>query len=351
MNYTIAGEPEKIERFVQGPVKSFVEKGKELKEEADLKKSSYDLDEVHRFNLIEREVLDYFEELDKGLSEEGKKTARAELRKHLPEVYSDSPLCTKPLQKALHFDRTGERLFPGDLEALTYIYSNEPPTKEGFGNVLDLHFLERPLARAIRGRMELVTRLLHEDLVSKQDSESYKAASLASGPAHEWYNVLPLIKDKSRLNIMLLDQDLMAINATKRRLDEVQGDSNIVHLGRDIKDLATDPSLFGSLCNSDLAYSVGLEDYIGKYMSLLVDARYHMTKKGGRIWASFKQADHYNPIEYDALANWTFKREGRTEEGIDETFMKELPWYKDTEVVKHRDPRTGIVLLYDMHKD
>lgn len=31
--------------------------------------------------------------------------------------------------------------------------------------------------------------------------------------------------------------------------------------------------------------------------------------------------------------------------------IKELPWYKDTKVVKHRDSITGIVSLYDMHKD
>lgn len=350
---------ERINYFLEGPVNDFCKQMQDIENRANSDKNSfYNFQYVEEINQVEKKVLDSFAVVNDFLGgyKDSPKKFSPELKNLLKKFrykvghfYLKSPIHKGPISKAIHFDNTEEIIFPGDTETLMHIYSNAPLSQQGFSHSLDLTFLNYPLAEAIKGRIEKVGSILYEDIMNS--TGSYKAVSLASGPAQEWVTILPLIPEKRKkdLTIFLLDNDVAALKNSQMRLEKIKGESKIYYMQNHIAEIVNgspifNPDLFKKFKNSQIVYTVGLGDYINDALNLFItDAQFNLTGDKGKVLTCFKDASKYDPNVYFAKANWVFKRKGRDEASVNKLFIDNLKWSREIPLSKFRDDRTGIV--------
>lgn len=206
------------------------------------------------------EVIRFSEEIDAAMRGAPPAHAQALIqwsRRNLHEMFMRSPSMHRAASKPFGY--------PGDYEVMRFIYEKpfEGPTL--FAKAISLAFDSTRASCAVRHRKDLVKRELRGLIESRR--RPLRILALACGPAQELMELFQEIPElPAPVEIVLFDQDKGALAYAYRRLkpvlDQWEGQAKIIYLHDSIKRLLRDANLFAEFGKFDLAYSVGLFDYL-----------------------------------------------------------------------------------------
>lgn len=241
--------------------------------------------------------------------------------------------------KSWYMDRAlrKPRGYPGDYETLESIY-NEKTKSHGIGEALDLYFLQSDLAKAVRGRKNMIRDLFPGFLSSHP--ETPRVLDIACGPCRE---IRELVDRNRKDHFMFtgLDFDDEALAFAKATITQSgfppDNLSLVKHNVLRLTSGARNVKIFGKF---DLIYSVGLYDYLPDDVLIrILDGTAEMLAPKGQYLVAFKDSDKYDCTEYQWHVDWYFYQ--RTEADC-----RRLLGQSRLKVVSmDRDP-SGVIMLF-----
>jgi len=207
------------------------------------------------------------------------------------------------LSKSYFINRT--RIWPqghqGDYMTLELAYKNMPMS-EGIGHYLDKYVLSNEIATAVKERIVKMRDLLKEELISRSKP---KVLDVACGSCREVFELAPEIKS-SGAKFTCVDLDPSALEFALDRFAYAglteEHTELIQYNALRMFDIETAQTEFGM---QDIIYSIGFFDYLpDDFLVKLLSTLYLLLTPGGKLIASFKDADRYRPEFYHWLADW-----------------------------------------------
>ena len=255
-----------------------------------------------------------------------------------------NPLLSK--SHCIHRVRTWPQGYQGDYKTLESIYRNTP-LSEGIGYYLDLCCLDFPLGVAVRNRIEKLEGMLREELQSRT---SPSVLNIACGSCREVFELATDIEQSgAKFTCIDLDNDALAFAANRlsyTNISPVTSDQVILRKYNAVRmfDHEMNMNEFGM---QDIIYSVGLFDYLPTdFLTNLLRALYKMTKPGGRLIASFKDADRYRSQEYHWIFDWDGFLQRKEEDFRNILFDAGIPSSAITETRED----SGVIIFYLIDK-
>jgi SAM-dependent methyltransferase len=207
------------------------------------------------------------------------------------------------LSKSYFINRA--RIWPeghqGDYMSLELTYKNSPMS-EGIGYYLDKYVLSNEIATSVRDRIVKMRDLLKEELISRSNS---KVLDVACGSCREVFELAPEIK-ASGAKFTCVDLDPAALDFALDRFAYAGLTEEYTELiqynALRMFDVETAQTEFGM---QDIIYSIGFFDYLpDDFLVKLLGALYLLLNPGGKLIASFKDANRYRPEFYHWLVDW-----------------------------------------------
>jgi SAM-dependent methyltransferase len=242
--------------------------------------------------------------------------------------------------------RTWPQGYQGDYKMLEGIYRNAS-LSEHIGYYLDLCFLNRPLAIAVRNRMKKLQFILKDELMKRQ---KLSILDIACGSCREVAELAPVIeKSKAKVTCIDIDDDALAFAANRLSFTNLSPlFSNQVKFRKynalRMFDHELNMSEFGK---QDIIYSIGFFDYLqNDFLVTLFKAIYDLLNPGGKLIAAFKDASRYRHQEFHWILDWDGFQQ-RTEEDFWSIFSDaKIPFPSISEI---RD-ESGIIVFYVVSK-
>ncbi len=214
---------------------------------------------------------------------------------------------------AINRCRTWPQGQQGDFMTLELAYKNMPMS-EGIGYFLDKYFLATTLGVGVRERIVKMRDLLKKELISRSNP---KVLDVACGSCREVFELAPEIK-ASGAKFTCVDLDPAALDFALDRFAYAglteEHTELIQYNALRMFDIETAQTEFGM---QDIIYSIGFFDYLpDDFLVKLLSTLYLLLNPGGKLIASFKDADHYRP----ELCHWLVDWDGflqRTEKDFD----------------------------------
>lgn len=197
--------------------------------------------------------------------------------------------------------RTWPQGHQGDFMTLEMAYKNMPMSK-GIGAYLDRYLLSTTLGVGVQERIVKMRSLLKEELTKRSN---LKALDVACGSCREVFELAPEIK-ASGAKFICMDLDPAALEfaldrfafagLTEEHVETVQ--YNALRMF----DNETARTEFGM---QDIIHSIGFFDYLpDDFLSKLLSSLYLLLNPGGKLFASFKDADRYRSELFHWLVDW-----------------------------------------------
>lgn len=217
---------------------------------------------------------------------------------------------------AINRCRTWPQGQQGDFMTLELGYKNMPMS-EGIGYYFDKYFLATTLGVGVRDRIGKMRSLLKEELASRN---SPKVLDVACGSCREVFELAPEIK-ASGARFTCVDLDPAALDfALDRFAFAGLGEEHtelIQYNALRMFDNETAKTEFGM---RDVIYSIGFFDYLpDDFLVKLLSSLYLLLTPGGKLIASFKDADRYRSELFHWLVDWDGFLQ-RTEKDFDRVF-------------------------------
>ncbi len=198
------------------------------------------------------------------------------------------------------------RGYAGDSVMMQMVYRNEYSGKSTFGKILHKHPLEIPSAQAVRNRRALI----QDEINTMHESDPRRdlnVFSVACGPAWEMQDYFATSPHRNRINLVLLDQDLEALEEARTGIQSVEGSEKfrVTYLQDSVRTLLrkTDLPLTGN--GFDFIYSMGLFDYLSRPVcTALVRKLYTLVAPGGRIMIGNYHVDSPDRAYLDYVMDW-----------------------------------------------
>ena len=197
--------------------------------------------------------------------------------------------------------RTWPQGHQGDFMTLELAYKNIPMS-EGIGAYLDKYLLSTTLGDGVRDRISKMRSLLKEELLSRNNP---KVLDVACGSCREVFELAPEIKT-SGAKFTCIDIDNAALEFALDRFAYAglteEHTELIQYNALRMFDLETAQTEFGM---QDIIYSIGFFDYLpDDFLTKLLNSLYLLLNPGGKLFASFKDADRYPPQIFHWLVDW-----------------------------------------------
>lgn len=189
----------------------------------------------------------------------------------------------------------------GDFMTLELIYKNSQMS-EGIGSYLDEYMQSTALGVGVRERIIKMRELLKNELISRSNP---KVLDVACGSCREVFELAPEIK-ASGAKFTCVDIDNAALDFALDRfafagLTEEHTEL-IQYNALRMFDLETAQTEFGM---QDIIYSIGFFDYLpDEFLVKLLSSLYLLLNPGGKLIASFKDANRYRPELFRWLVDW-----------------------------------------------
>jgi len=242
--------------------------------------------------------------------------------------------------------RTWPQGYQGDYKTLEGVYRNTP-FSEGIGYYLDLVMLNLPLAHAVRNRIKILKEILRDELQKRQKPS---VLNIACGSCREVFELATEIeKSGAKFTCIDLDNDALSFAANRLSYTNISTlTSNQVELRKynaiRMFDHELNMSEFGK---QDIIYSVGFFDYLeSEFLSKLLKALYAILKPGGKLIASFKDANRYRIQDYHWIVDWDGFLERNEEDFRSIFYAAKIP---DSAISEMRED-TGIIVFYMLDK-
>ena len=173
---------------------------------------------------------------------------------------------------------------------------------EGIGSYLDKYLLSTTLGDGVRDRISKMRSLLKEELISRNNP---KVLDVACGSCREVFELAPEIKT-SGAKFTCVDLDPAALEFALDRFAYAglteEHTELIQYNALRMFDLETAQTEFGM---QDVIYSIGFFDYLpDDFLTKLLNSLYLLLNPGGKLFASFKDADRYRPQFFHWLVDW-----------------------------------------------
>ena len=202
---------------------------------------------------------------------------------------------------AINRCRTWPQGQQGDFMTLELAYKNMPMS-DGIGYYLDKYTQATTLGVGVRERIVKMRSLLKEELVSRGNP---KVLDVACGSCREVFELAPEIK-ASGAKFTCVDLDPAALEFALDRFAYAglteEHTELIQYNALRMFDLETAKNEFGM---QDLIYSIGFFDYLpDEFLVKLLCSLYQMLNPGGKLIASFKDAERYRSQLFHWLVDW-----------------------------------------------
>jgi len=202
---------------------------------------------------------------------------------------------------AINRCRTWPQGQQGDFMTLELAYKNMPMS-EGIGYYLDKYFMSTTLGVGVQERVVKMRDLLKEELISRSKS---KVLDVACGSCREVFELAPDIK-ASGAKFTCVDLDPAALDFALDRFSYAglseEHTELIQYNALRMFDLETAQTEFGM---QDIIYSIGFFDYLpDNFLVKLLNSLYKLLNPGGKLIASFKDANRYRPELFQWLVDW-----------------------------------------------
>jgi extracellular factor (EF) 3-hydroxypalmitic acid methyl ester biosynthesis protein len=197
--------------------------------------------------------------------------------------------------------------YPGDYEMMRMLREDSFEGPNLFAKMVNKAFLETPLGRANRNRVEYLAERIGS-FVEEKEREEVRVLSIASGPALEIQQLIERRPDvASRIHLTLLDQEAEALRYSqdaiymKRILHGASIQVELIHqsIGSFLKQLAR--RCWHKL-KFDLVYIFGLFDYFDdRTCSFCIKHSADLVDEGGTLLISNYSLDgheHHTYLEY-----------------------------------------------------
>jgi SAM-dependent methyltransferase len=189
----------------------------------------------------------------------------------------------------------------GDFMTLELAYKNMPMS-DGIGSYLDNYLLSTTLGDGVRDRIRKMRSLLKEELISRNNP---KVLDVACGSCREVFELATEIKT-SGAKFTCVDLDPAALEFALDRFGYAglteEHTELIQYNALRMFDIETAQTEFGS---QDVIYSIGFFDYLpDEFLVKLLSSLYLLLNPGGKLIASFKDADRYRPELFRWLVDW-----------------------------------------------
>ena len=242
--------------------------------------------------------------------------------------------------------RTWPQGYQGDYKMLESLYRNTP-LADGIGYYLDFIGLNSSLAIGVRNRIKRLEEILRKELKNR---ERPSVLNIACGSCREVFELAPEI-EHSRANVTCIDIDNDALAHAANRLSYTNISplsSNLVKFRKynalRMFDHELNVQEFGL---QDVIYSVGFFDYLeSDFLTNLFGALYKLLKPGGKLIASFKDAERYRHQDYHWLVDWDGFLQ-RTEKDFMEIFSDAAVPLSRISISREE---SGVIIFYIIEK-
>lgn len=257
-------------------------------------------------------ISDVCEEFEQGVGYEKDvmKESQINFRKKTDHIISKSYFMNRA--------RTWPQGYQGDYKALEGVYKNMP-LSSGTGYSLDRYFLSLTLAVAVRGRLEILKKLLKAEITTKK---GLKILDIACGSCREIFELALDIKE-SDAKVTCIDFDSDSLSFSSERISYTGlSEENITFRKYNAVRMVNHEKNLKEFGMQDIIYSVGFFDYLNDEVLIrLLNALYELLPPGGSLITSFKDCRRYRTFDYHWLLDWDGFLQ-RTEEDVWNLFEK-----------------------------
>ena len=247
-----------------------------------------------------------------SLGEDEHAAHRAYAQHHLGTLFGSSPFIRRAQQKPLGY--------AGDYEMMNMLY--RPHHSEGaslFAKVINLCAATEVAARANINRISFLTDKIRAAVRrhSAGTKERTRLCSIGCGPAREIETLLETEPELGQyLDVMLIDQDVRAINFCERKLTPLcrATGAQLHYVRESVRRLLCGELLAHTMGPRQLIYSAGLFDYLSdRSFSALLGALYEAATPGGQLLIG--NVDVSNPTRYfmEYFAEWFLIHRSRSQ--------------------------------------
>jgi len=202
-------------------------------------------------------------------------------RSHLWEFILSCPFAARATLKP--------RGYAGDSGQMRMIYLNDYQGNSTFSKLSHKHAVEAPASQSVRNRIELIPQLINDYRSNFQITNSeIDILSVGSGAAFELSNLIKSSQDCSKYNIVLFDQDPVALEEARNlagKIEEKIGAiPSICYIEGSVRTMLFSRKIMEPWGKFDFIYSMGLFDYLNSRVAKAVLNRlYQLLKPGGKL--------------------------------------------------------------------
>lgn len=220
--------------------------------------------------------------------------------------------------------------YAGDFLMMEHIYRDHPEGDGKMGNIVDAWCLQRPGAKAIRGRRELLTSHLSE-LSSKflKTTSPVKIMNLACGPNRELFDFLKNCDYSEAIEALCVDIDSEALEFSNQHVNVFPHKASIRFMNENLVKWALG-RVSHQIGKQHIIYSAGLCDYLDKRLFRALITRCHeFLEPGGKLLLG-NFAPYPDQIFMDEILHWHLLY--RTSEDLRDIF-KETPFGSSIDII------------------
>ncbi len=270
-----------------------------LDEVCESLKGSTSID-LTKMNELESQIMDvsnFMLSNEENLNPEALKKEQLKFRTYTDDIFMNSHLYKRA--------RTWPRGYAGDYETLEKIYHATPVKNEGVGMYLDNYFITRELARGVRERKRVLSKVLISEFEKREKKQ--KVLNIACGSSREIFDIGKKMNNYEA-DFTFLDYDKDAVNYSRLLLfNEGIDVRNFKFMKYNALNLVSETETEAEFGKKDIIYSAGLFDYIKTDVLIkMISSLYNLLEDGGVLIAPFKDKENYNTFDYHYLVDWSY---------------------------------------------
>jgi extracellular factor (EF) 3-hydroxypalmitic acid methyl ester biosynthesis protein len=199
------------------------------------------------------------------------------------------------------------------------VYEREFKGSSLFSKFMHRHPVDTPAAEAVRNRRALVAKVIGAAQKRNLEREQRtRVLSVACGPAWELRDLLKREEDREQLELVLLDQDPLALDDARETLLELEqalGGRVDATLVRDsVRTMIRAADLSERWGHFDVVYSMGLFDYLTQPVAKAVLASlYEVLRPGGELLVGNFHVRNPSRVYMEYWMDWVIYYRDETE--------------------------------------
>jgi extracellular factor (EF) 3-hydroxypalmitic acid methyl ester biosynthesis protein len=201
------------------------------------------------------------------------------------------------------------RGFAGDSQLMQQVYAHEFDGEGLFARFMHRHPLDSAAAQAMRNARQVAVRAAQRAVKRRPPGKRARVLSVGCGPAAELADLFVTRDDLERYELVLLDQDPLALAEARRAVEDVEdrlgGPVHATFLGDSVRTMMRTQPLGLRFSQFDLVYAMGLFDSLTPPVARAVMSRlYDGLDEGGELVVSNFHGQHSTRVYMEYWMDW-----------------------------------------------